>query len=169
MGDFRRADGGQELVEYALVTAGVTIPLVFAIIFTAEIFWVWHSVVDYTREGARYAATHCWQADSANVVNYMTSHVPRMIDMDQFRNGAATITVRYQARDPESGGLVDFACENAECSTGCIPDVVTVSVTNYQFRRFVVPLGLPPVTLPDFRASVAMGGAGCDESGSCTP
>lgn len=163
-----REGSGQEVVEYAVLAAGVIIPMTFAIIFVAEMFWIWHSVVDFTREGARYAATHCWQADTTNVMNYMTTHVPRMIDMDQFQSGA-TITVQYFGRDPETGELVDFSCEQGECSTGCVPDAVTVSVTNYEFRRFVGYLGLPPVTLPDFRASMAVGSAGCDETGNCLP
>ena len=82
-----RDRSGQEVVEYAILSAGVIIPMTFAIIFVAEMFWVWHSVVDFTRDGARYAATHCWQADGGNVTNYMTTHVPRMIDMDQFQAG----------------------------------------------------------------------------------
>jgi len=166
---FWKGGEGQEVVEYALLAAGVLVPMVFAIIFTAEMFWVWHSVVDFTREGARYAATHCWQSGAGNVTNYMTTHVPAMIDMDQFQSGAATITVEYFARDPETGTLASFACDGGECSTGCVPDAVTVSVTNYEFRRFVSYLGLPAVPLPDFRASMAVGSAGCDETGTCLP
>ena len=35
------------------------------VIFVAEMLWVWHSVVDFTRDGARYAATHCWHRTRA--------------------------------------------------------------------------------------------------------
>lgn len=166
---FWRATRGQEVVEYALLSAGVVIPLTFSIIFVSEMFWVWHSAVEYTRDGARYAATHCWQADGANVSQYMTTHVPRMIDMDQFQSGAATVMVQYFARDPETGDLTDFACDAGECTTACVPDAVMVSVTNYEFRRFVGFLGLPPVAMPDFRTTMSMQGAGCDETGSCLP
>ncbi len=55
---FWRSTGGQEVVEYALLAAGVVIPLLFAIIFVGQMLWVWHSVAEFTREGARYAATH---------------------------------------------------------------------------------------------------------------
>ena len=54
-------ESGQTVVEYALIYAGVILPLTFAIVFLGELLWVWHSVVDYTRDGARYAASHCWQ------------------------------------------------------------------------------------------------------------
>lgn len=169
MRGFRRDEAGQETVEYGLLAAGVIIPMVFSLFFVAEMFWVWHSVVDFTRDGARYAATHCWQADNGNVRTYMTTHVPRMIDMDQFQNGSVAITVQYFSRDPDSGTLSAFTCDQSECSTGCVPDAVTVSVSNYEFRRFVSFFRLPAVPLPNFQASVAMGGAGCDETGSCLP
>lgn len=166
---FWRADSGQEVVEYALLSAGVIIPLTFSIIFVSEMFWIWHSAVEFTRDGARYAATHCWQADGGNVQLYMTTHVPRMIDMDQFRGGGAAINVQYFGRDPATGELTEFGCDGGECSTGCVPDAVTVSVTNYEFRRFVGFLGLPPVTMPDFRTTMSVQGAGCDETGVCAP
>lgn len=156
--------GGQATLEFALIYAGVLLPLTFMVIFVAEMLWVWHSVTDFTRDGARYAATHCWQPDSGNVLTYMTSHVPRMIDMDQFQNGAAGITVQYFGRDPDTGTLTDFTCDAGECSTNCVPDAVTVSVTSYQFTRFAAFFKLPAVPLPDLHASVAMGGAGCGET-----
>ena len=49
-------------LEFALLYAGVMLPLTFMVIFVAEMLWVWHSVIDFTRDGARYAATHCWQS-----------------------------------------------------------------------------------------------------------
>jgi Flp pilus assembly protein TadG len=169
MGGRWRKCGGQATIEFALIYAGIMLPLTFMVVFVAEMLWTWHSVTDFTRDGARYAATHCWQSDTGNVLTYMTSHVPRMIDMDQFQNGAAGITVQYFARDPDSGTLTDFACDAGDCTTNCVPDAVTVSVTSYQFTRFVSFFRLPAVPLPDLHASVPMGGAGCDETGTCLP
>ncbi len=163
---------GQSTVEFALIYGGVLMPLTFMIVFTAELLWVWHSVVEFTRDGAQYAATHCWQPGGENVLNYMRTHVPRMIDMDQFQSGAAEIVVEYFARDPETGALTEFSCEGGECSTLCVPDVVTVRVRNYEFRRFVGFLGLPAIPLPDFRMSLPMESAGCSVVGEevvCTP
>lgn len=158
------------MAEFALLYAGVILPLSFAIVFTAEILWIWHSVVDFTRDGARYAATHCWQPGGGNVSNYMRTHVPRMIDMDQFQNGQAEIAIDYFSRDPDTGSLTEFSCDSGECSAACIPDMVTVRVTNYEFRRFVSFLGLPPVPIPDFRTSAPIESAGCDpEQGTCLP
>ncbi len=156
-----KSESGQTTVEYGILYAGVILPLTFAIIFVAEMLWVWHSVVDFTRDGAQYAATHCWQSSG--------QHVPRMIDMDQFQQGPAQIAVQYFARDPDTGSLTDFACDG-DCSVDCIPDAVTVSVNSYEFRHFVNFLGLPPVTIPDFRSSSPMESAGCDpEQGTCLP
>jgi hypothetical protein len=156
--------------EYALVYGTVVAPVIFGIIFLAQLLWIWHSVVDFTRDGARYAATHCWMGSGDNVVGYMRTHVPLMIDRDQFQTGGAEITVSYYSRDPASGELVDFTCENSECTPGCVPDAVTVSVGGYEFRRFVTYLGLPAVPLPDFHTSMPMESAGCDpEQGICVP
>ncbi len=160
---------GQAALEFALLYAGVILPLTFSTVFVAEMLWVWHSVVDYTRDGARYAATHCWYADGSNVTTYMATHVPRMIDMDQFQNGSAGVTVQYFSKDPDTGDLTDFSCDAGECSVDCIPDAVSVSVTSYQFTRFVSFFRLPAVAMPDFRTTVPMESGGCDEGGNCLP
>jgi hypothetical protein len=161
---------GQATVEYVIVSAGIVLPVTFAIVFTAQLLWVWHSVVEFTRDGARYAATHCWQSDTQNVTDYMKQHVPPTVDMDQFQNGPAQITVSYFAKDPDTGQLVDFTCDGGDCSTMCVPDAVTVRVTNYEFRKFMGYLGLPPVSVPDFYTTVPIESAGCDpEQGTCLP
>jgi Flp pilus assembly pilin Flp len=163
-------ESGQTLVEYALLYAGVILPLTFGIVFLGEMLWVWHSVVDYTRDGARYAASHCWQSDGGNVRTYMQTHVPRMIDMEQFQQGQAQITVEYFAADPTSGSLSDFTCSSGDCTVDCLPDAVTVSVTSYQFARFQRFFGLPPVVIPNFQTSLPIESNGCDpEQGVCLP
>ncbi len=167
-----RGESGQATVEHVLLYGGVLLPVTFAIVFTAELLWVWHSVVEFTRDGASYAATHCWQADAENVLNYMRSHIPRMVDWEQFQTGQAEIQVQYFKRDAESGSVVEFSCEGGECSTDCVPDLVSVRVQNYEFRRFMSYMGLPPVPLPDFHATVPIESAGCsaDEEGvTCRP
>ncbi|MBI1788888.1 MAG: pilus assembly protein [Acidobacteria bacterium] len=165
-----RGNSGQATVEFALLYAGVIVPLTFALIFTSEMLWIWHSAVEFTRDGARYAATHCWQPGADNVLTYMRTHVPRMMDMDQFQSGAAEITVEYFARDPDTGQLTEFTCDSGECSTNCVPDTVSISITNYEFRRFVNFLGLPPVGIPTFKTSMPIESAGCDpEQGTCLP
>jgi len=167
----RRQQGGQTIVEFALLYGFVIIPLTFGIVFVAEMYWVWHSMVEFTRDGARYAATHCFEAGGNNVVQYMQTHVPPTIDWVQFlQGGSAIIGVNYFQRDPTTGQLTAFSCPSSDCSVDCVPDSVTVNVTNYQFGHFVGYLGLPPITMPAFPTSMPIESNGCDpEQGTCTP
>jgi TadE-like protein len=160
---------GQATVEFALACVGVLLPTTFALIFTSQLLWIWHSVNEFTRRGAAYATTHCWQSSADNVLAFMRANVPPTINQDQFVNGPAQISVSYFSKDPASGQLTPFQCDD-ECSPGCIPDTVTVTLNGFEFRTFVTSLGLPPVPLPDFRTSLPMESAGCDpEQGVCQP
>ena len=161
---------GQSAVEFALLFAGVILPLTFITIFTAEMLWIWHSVEDFTRDGARYAATHCWMSDNSNVLGYMQSHAPAMVDQQQFQaGGAASIQVQYFAQDPVAGTLSSYGGCASECSAACLPDAVSVSIANYQFARLSGFFKLPPVTIPPFTAQIPMESAGCDVTGTCLP
>jgi Flp pilus assembly protein TadG len=161
---------GQSLVEFSLLYSAVLLPLTFGVVYTAEMYWVWQSAGEFTREGARYAATHCWQPDAANVIAHMQSNVPVNIDLAQFQQGgAAQINVSYFSRDAATGQLTPFTCDGT-CSANCVPDAVTVSLSNYEFRRFVSFLRLNPIVMPSFLASVPMQSAGCDpEQNACLP
>ena len=161
---------GQATIEFAITYGALILPITSAIVFTAQLLWVWHSVVDFTRDGARYAVTHCWQGNGQNVATYMRTHVPPMVDMDQFQGGGADIDVRFFQRNTDSGQLEDFTCAGSECSADCVPDAVTVHVRNYEFRRFLNYLGLPGIPLPDFQTSLPMESAGCDpDTAQCLP
>ncbi len=161
---------GQATMEFALVWAAVIMPLTAILIFTAEMLWVWHSVTDFTREGARYAVTHCYQGNGENVRTYMRANVPKMIDQDQFRDGGAEIDVVYFQRNADTGAIEDFTCAGAECSRDCIPDIVSVRITNYQFTKLFSFFGLQPVSLPNLSTTLAMESAGCNPgSESCLP
>ena len=164
-----RNQSGQTTVEFSLTYLAVILPLTFGLVFVSEILWVWHGVNDFTRRGAGYASTHCWEGSAGNVLDFMHSNLPPTIDQNRFRDGPAQIKVTYFAKDPASGALIPFQC-SSDCSISCIPDTVTVSVVGYAFATFVTYLGLPPVPLPDFRTSVPMESAGCDpEQGVCLP
>lgn len=164
----RPALRGQAVIEFAVLYTAVALPLTFMVVFVAQMLWIWHSVADFTRDGARYAATHCWQADgsASNVLQYMESHVPLMIDMDQFQNNAAGIQVQYFGQQPD-GSLAGF--DSGACS-GCLPDAVSVGITAYQYKRFSGFLRLPNVTMPPFTTTVPMESGGLqDASGTCVP
>jgi Flp pilus assembly protein TadG len=160
---------GAITVEYALAYLAIFLPLTFAVIYTAELLWIWHSAADFTRSGARYAATHCWQSGADNVLNFMRTNAPAMVDRQQFTDGTAQLAVTYYSRDPDTGTLTEFSCDG-DCSTNCVPDTVTVAVRNYEFRYFLTYLGLSPIAMPDFQTSVPIESAGCDpEQGICLP
>jgi len=163
-----RSQRGATAVEFLVVGMTMVIPLCLAMFFTAQILWIWHSAAELTRMGARYAATHCYQGGS-NVRSFMQTNAPPMPDRDQFVSGSAEIVVSYYSRGTETADLTEFTCES-ECSLGCVPDVVKVQITNYEYRNFLIYWGIPPVRLPDFQTTVAMEGAGCDpDTGACNP
>jgi TadE-like protein len=164
----RRRQSGQAVMEFAILYAGVVLPLTFMVIVIAQMLWIWHSVVDFTRDGARYAATHCFMGDGSNVISYMQADVPAMIDQNEFQNGTATIQVLYYSQNPD-GTLSAFAGCDATCSAACIPDAVSVGISSYQYLRFSGYFKLPPVTIPAFTTSIPMESAGCDETGTCLP
>lgn len=157
-------------MEFVLAYSSVILPLTMMIIFTAKLLWVWHSMVDFTREGARYASTHCWQGGGDNVTTWMRQNVPLTFDRDQFAQGPAEIAITYLGRNAETGALEDFSCDGGECSRACIPDSVRVQIRGYEFRSFFAYLGLPPVAMPEFQTTMAMESAGCNpESEECLP
>ena len=161
---------GQAAIEYALSWVTLVLPLITMIIFASQLMWVWHSVVDYTREGARYAATHCYQPGGTNVLQFMRDNVPLMADQQQFREGQAEITVSYFSRNADTGLLEEFACDGSDCSKDCIPDVVRVSVAGYQYRGGFSYFGLQPISLPNFSTSMPMESAGCSpDTEDCLP
>lgn len=162
----RNGKSGQAATEFALLYAAAILPLTFMIVFVAEMLWIWHSAVDFTREGARYASTSCWVSDgsAANVLAHMRLVEPNV--MKQFQSASAQIQVAYFTQNPD-GSVAPF---DASACTGnlCLPDSVSVGVSNYQFLPFSGFMNLPPVTMPAFTTTVPMESAGYqDDSGTC--
>jgi hypothetical protein len=86
--------------------------------------------------------------------------------MKQFQGASAQIQVVYFTQNPD-GSVTPF---DASACTGsiCVPDSVTVSVSNYQYAPFSGFFKLPPVTMPAFTTTVPMESAGYqDNSGTC--
>ncbi len=165
----KRNQRGAAAVEFLVVGMTLVVPLCLAMFYTAQILWIWHSASELTRMGARYAATHCYQGAGSNVRTFMQTNAPVMPNRDQFVAGSVDIVVTYYSRGTDTTELSEFSCDN-ECSLGCIPDVVKVQVTNFEYRNFLTYWGIPPVQLPDFQTTLAMEGAGCDpDTGVCIP
>lgn len=161
---------GQATVEFVMAYSALILPVSMMIIFTAQLLWVWHSMADFTNQGARYATTHCWQGDGDNVRAWMRQNVPLTPDRDQFQNGPAEIVIEYFGKDPGTGALTEYSCDGGDCSSSCVPDAVRVRVTGYEFRGLFTYLGLPPLSMPDFQTTLAVESAGCGpDSQECTP
>jgi len=160
---------GQSTFEFVIAFAAVIFPATFALVFTSQLLWVWHTVNEFTRQGASYASTHCWDSSGQNVLDFMQANIPPTVDTQQFQNGPAQINITYLGEDPNNPGqLVPFPSA-ADCSISCVPDTVTVSVNGYQYGTFVTALGLPPVTIPNFETSLPMESTGYNQEqpGAC--
>lgn len=153
---------GQATIEFAVLYASVILPLTFMTIFASQAVWIWHGVVEFTRDGARYAATHCVTTD---VVAYMQSHVPPIIDQFQFQSGQAIISVEYLTVNTD-GTTTPYSADG--CSGLCVPDSVSVSVSGYTFGRLAGFLKLPGIVMPSFTTNLPIENAGYqDATGSC--
>ena len=151
---------GQANVETALALIFGIIPLTFGLIAFSEIAWTYHALATLTRQGARYAATHCWQDDGGgNVVNWMQANAPAFPDRPLLVSGGIQLQVSYWMHDPATRQTVPFSCAGG-CSPDCVPDSVTVSIVGYEFNHFFPLLGLQPLQVPPFSTTVAMEGAG---------
>lgn len=157
----RKAGQGQATVELALVMMAVLIPLTFGFVAFAELAWTYHALATLTRQGARYAATHCWQDDAgSNVVEWMQANAPPFIDRPQLQGGEVQIQVNYWTHDLTAHESVPFACDGAACTPGCVPDSVTVGISGYQFGHLLPLLGLQPLAVPAFSTTVEIQSAG---------
>ena len=159
----RRTVRGQATIEMALALVAGVVPLTLGLIAFAQLGWTYHALTTLTRQGARYASTHCWQdASGSNVAAWMQANAPAFPDRPQLASGGVQIQVSYWTHDPISRQSVPFECDGG-CSAQCVPDSVTVSITGYQFDHFLTLLGLQPLQVPPFSTTVAI------ESGGANP
>jgi len=156
----RRGSRGQASVETVLALIFGIIPITFGLLAFSELAWTYHALATLTRQGARYAATHCWQDDSgSNVVTWMQANAPAFPDRPLLLSGGIQIQVTYWMHDPETHESVQFSCAGG-CTPDCVPDSVTVSITGYEFNHFFPVLGLPPLQVPPFSTTVPIESAG---------
>ena len=161
---------GQATVEMALALVAAIIPITFALIAFTEIAWTYHALATVTRQGARYAATHCWQDEGgSNVTNWMQANAPPFPDRRLLVSGGVQIQVNYWTHDPDTHQSIPFTCGGG-CSPDCVPDSVTVSIIGYQFNHFFPLLGLQPLQVPPFSTTVAIeSGGGNPETAVSSP
>jgi hypothetical protein len=167
---WRRSSRGQANVETALALIVGIVPLTFGLLAFTELVWTYHALTTLTRQGARYAATHCWQdGTGSNVVDWMRANAPPFPDRPLLTSGGIQIQVDYWTHDMQSHETAPFSCGGG-CSSECAPDSVTVSITGYAFNHFFPVLGLPPLQVPSFSTTVEMESVGGDpETGGSRP
>ena len=161
---------GQATFETVVTLALVAIPLTFGLIAFGELTWTYHALATLTRQGAEYAATHCFQDDGgSNVVTWMQTNSPSFPDRLLLQSGNIQIQVSYWMLDSETHQSIPFSCAGG-CSPDCVPDSVTVSITGYEFNHFLPLFGLPPLLVPPFSTTTAMESAGGNpETAASTP
>jgi hypothetical protein len=138
------------------------IPLTFGLFAFSEISWTYHALATLTRQGARYAATHCWQDDTgSNVVTWMQANAPAFPDKPLLQSGGIQIQVSYWTHDLATHQTVPFTSASG-CSPDSVPDSVTVSITGYEFNHFFPMLGLPPLQVPPFSTTIPIESAGAN-------
>ena len=158
----RRGCRGQATVEMALALIAGIVPITLGLVAFTELAWTYHALTTVTRQGARYAATHCWQDDAgSNVMSWMQANVPAFPDRTLMAAGGIQIQVSYWMHDPLTRQSIPFSCGGG-CSAECVPDSVTVSIVGYQFNHFFPMLGLPPLQVPPFSTTVEIQSAGGD-------
>jgi hypothetical protein len=156
----RRKMRGQATIEMALALLAGIIPLTLGLLAFAELAWTYHALATLTRQGAQYAATHCWQDGAQNVTTWMQANAPVFPDRTQLVSGAITIQVNYWTHNLDSDESDPFTCDGTSACGACVPDSVTVSIAGYQFNHFLTTLGLPPIQMPAFSTTVEVESAG---------
>ncbi len=145
----------------ALIMMTIMIPLTLGIVAIADVVWTYHALVTLTRQGARYAATHCFQEDNGpNVTDWMKANAPPFLDKPNIGT-TLQIQVNYWTHDFANNQSVAFSC-GAACTPTCVPDAVTVSISNYQFTHLLPLLHLQPLQVPAFSTTVEVQSAGGD-------
>jgi hypothetical protein len=152
---------GQAAIETALALVAAIVPLTIALLGFSEVAWTYHALATLTRQGAQYAATHCFQDDSgSNVTNWMIGNAPGFPDRPKLVTGEIPIQVQYWTHDSANHLSNPFSCGGDACSAQCVPDSVTVSINGYFYNHFFPYFGFAPFQVPSFSTTVEMQSTG---------
>jgi len=124
------------MVEFALVTAFILVPLLFGVIEFGRLTWSKDTIVAAAREGARYAIVHgsncelagCTLADSAAVANTVIA-----------RTQLSPISVRTQwAQDKDVGDTVTVTVTYVYTPIVKVPFLTAAKTITGRSRQVVV-------------------------------
>lgn len=135
-----RRQQGATTVEFAVV-ATVLFTVLFGVIEVGRALFVWNTLTEVTRRGARVAAV-C-PVDHASVARVAVFGDPVGGDSSPILRNLSTANVQ-----------VDYLDETG-ASTAAYPDIdyVRVSITNYQ-HRFLIPMLSQTIAAPPFSTTV---------------
>jgi Flp pilus assembly protein TadG len=129
-------ESGSSMVEFALVTAFILVPLLFGVIEFGRLTWSKDTIVAAAREGARYAIVHgsncelagCTLADSAAVANTVIA-----------RTQLSPISVRTQwAQDKDVGDTVTVTVTYVYTPIVKVPFLTAAKTITGRSRQVVV-------------------------------
>src|SRR5438105_13422196 len=104
----------------ALALIAGIVPITFGLIAFAEVSWTYHALTTLTRDGARYAATHCWQDGADNVISWMKANAPIFPDRSQLLSGGIVIEVNYWTHNLDTDQSEPFLSCDGGCGA-CVP------------------------------------------------
>jgi Flp pilus assembly protein TadG len=131
---------GTTTVEFAIV-ATVLFTVLFGVIEVARALFVWNTLAEATRRGARVAAV-C-PVNHASIARVAVLGDPLGGDTSPLIRGLSTANVQLSYLDEAGTPTVDY------------PEIrfVRVAISNYQ-HRFMIPLFARTVTVPPFSTTV---------------
>jgi Flp pilus assembly protein TadG len=133
---FSANECGNSMVEFAIVTAFILVPLLFGIIEFGRLTWSKDTIVAAAREGARYAIVHgtncelagCTLADSAAVANTVIA-----------RTQLSPLSVRTQwAQDKDVGDTVTVTVTYVYTPIVKVPFLTAAKTITGRSRQVVV-------------------------------
>ena len=135
-----RRQSGTTMVEFAIVGLLLFVTL-FGVIEFARAVFVWNTMTEATRRGARVAAV-C-PVNHANVAQYTIFGTPGSGAQSPIMPNLTTANVVTRYLDANGGDTVNY------------PDIryVQVSLQNYT-HRLIIPAPLPAMQLPPFTTTL---------------
>jgi Flp pilus assembly protein TadG len=143
---------GQSLVEMALVSL-IFFFLLFGILEFGRALWTYNTIVQSTREAAR------WAVANAKVTSYDSGTGVYVIDSTDLTSVKNIAVYGYTtAGTPLAPGLttslvnVSIVAQDKDSAGAAINSKVSVAVSGYQFQ-FIVPIA-PTITIPAYETSL---------------
>lgn len=149
---------GAALVEFALA-AFLFFGVLFSVIEFARFFYVYNTLVEATRRGARIAAVcppNNINGSTAKIINVVLFNAPYATGNGILGLTPANVNIEYLLSDATTLWTYN-AVSNNGVVIGNIDDIafVRVSITGYQYRVIIPPFFTTAFTIPPAGAALA--------------